>query len=222
MTRLLVLALAVCLSPGDESDRSASAAPASKRAPLEPVATPYEVLRPEASWCGPRVLYFFAWYLGKECTLEDVCRLCETDSQGHTSLLNLVEAARALDLEPTAIACSTAELQNLRGPAILCVRRAKQSGDPAHFIGLLGQEEDYFHIVDPAVSTQPFGVRKDSLTRAFLGQVVLLKGCPIPPLRPWWLSFPGVFAPAALALGFAAGVVALRRRLERRALAKAG
>src|SRR5260370_40774673 len=83
---------------------------------------PFEILSQVASWCGPRLLYFFARLSGQDCTLDYVVSICKTDEAGHADLLSLVTAARELNLEPLAVECAPEQILSLNGPAILCFR----------------------------------------------------------------------------------------------------
>src|SRR5262249_39732369 len=62
---------------------------------------PFDELKPDAAWCGPRIVYFFAWFLGQHPSLDEVVIRCGTDSEGFTSLANLVAVTDELGLEPT-------------------------------------------------------------------------------------------------------------------------
>ena len=62
---------------------------------------------------------FFARYLGKECTLEQVVDSCNTDTEGYTTLTDLVRACEELDLEPLAIECRASDVLSLGD---FCVR----------------------------------------------------------------------------------------------------
>jgi len=158
---------------------------------------PYEVVRPEAAWCGPRVLYFLACYLGQDCTLDDVVSRCKTDPGGYTTFRNLVQAARSLDLEPTAIECDVEQLLALGGPAIIGVGRPQSPGAKElrlHFVGLIGRykDTDRYLVIDPSLRTEPLAVPRKTIISSFSGHAILLRGCP----RPWiwpdreclWLS----------------------------------
>ncbi len=189
--------------------------------PWEPPGQPFEILRQDAGWCGPRVLFFFACYLGQDCRLEQVVDLCKSDEHGNTTLRDLVSAARDLDLGPVPIACPAEELLALGGPAIICVRGLASADDPreatgdtearewpVHFIGLIGPEEEgWFWVVDPAISTQAIVVHGDALQRAYTGHAILLKGCPRPRLQTWWRTFPGILIPAAGVASLMLGLV---------------
>jgi hypothetical protein len=48
--------------------------------PEKSEAPPYEMLQPNASWCGPRVLYFFSCYFRQDYSLEEVVSACQTDT----------------------------------------------------------------------------------------------------------------------------------------------
>jgi len=149
---------------------------------------PFEILRPDAAWCGPRILYFFSWYLGMECDLDDVVHRCATDKTGLTTLANLVEAAESIGLEPTPIRCSSNELRTLTGPAIVCVRNPRLKDGPVHFIGLIARSEDGRSAVifDPSESLGLFIINEEALGRSFTGEVVLLKRCPRLVIMPSW------------------------------------
>lgn len=87
----------------------------------------YELLSSEASYCGPRILFFFTAYFGINTDLASIVRLCNTDSDGLTSLLDLVRCAGELELDPEAIACNAATLEELGGPAIISLLIPDQS-----------------------------------------------------------------------------------------------
>src|SRR5579884_1010025 len=197
-----VMCLGVCLSQlpyaegTKQSGRGPSSAPAAPT--LNPVAKAYEVLQTDASWCGPRVLYFMNEYLGNDCKLDDVVQLCNTDPRGYTTLLDLVRAAEALGLEPEAVACTSDQLLRTHGPAIACIRVGSavpgSSGSPGeenatmHFIGFIGRTPDgAYWCIDPAQATTPFPVQEDLFSRSFSGQAVLLRGCRLPAIRPSWM-----------------------------------
>jgi hypothetical protein len=182
--------------------------------PLGEQGPPYEVLRPDAAWCGPRILYFFACYLDRERPLPEVVSLCATDAEGYTSMRDLVEAARALDLDPTPVRCRANQLLALGGPAILCVGRPETPGAKVqrlHFVGLVGRQGDKYLVVDPSLRAEPIAVSGDRIAGSFTGHAVLLDGCP----RPWLIPSPmrllGLGAAGLAALG---GVVWLRRRQQ--------
>ena len=114
---VMTLLAAIFFTPCDAKE---GAPDESQKPTLRPNET-YEILRPDSAWCGPRIVYFFACYAGEDCTLEQVVKLCKTESNGTASMLQLVEAARALNLDPTPVQCSTDELLTLGGPAIIAV-----------------------------------------------------------------------------------------------------
>jgi ABC-type bacteriocin/lantibiotic exporter with double-glycine peptidase domain len=157
--------------------------------------TQVETLRSDASWCGPRVLYFFSVYFGQEHTLDQVISLCKTDDRGYTSLLHLVEAAKKLDLEPTPVFCTAHQLLNLEGPAIITVNgpagpggnapdTSANTGSVLHFVALIGREDDSYLVFNPGVLIGSYWVPREAIERDFTGHAVLLKGCPLPPMLP--------------------------------------
>lgn len=190
-----------------------------------------EILRPEASWCGPRVLYFFSCYFGNDYSLDEVEFLCNTDENGYTSLLDLAQASQALGLDPTPISCSPEQLLELGGPAIICVlgRERKEGKSPVkdadkkqdapvvHFVGLLGREDDGFVIFNPGLSTGCFKVTPQAIESEFTGHAILLRGCPQPLLWPWWLTFPWSIVTALLPVSLMLAVILVRRRLRTKA-----
>ncbi len=182
---------------------------------------PYELLRPETAWCGPRVLYFFACYLGRDCTLDEVVSLCGTGEDGYTSLRDLVQACRTLELDPTPVACSADKLLALGGPAIIAVGRSDASDKSVkrlHFIGLIGRQGDDFLVIDPALRAEPIAVSRDKIARSFTGHAVLLTGCPRPLILP---SAVRVVVPCAALVAGLAGLVLFRarRKASKRSLA---
>jgi ABC-type bacteriocin/lantibiotic exporter with double-glycine peptidase domain len=150
----------------------------------------FEILQPDASWCGPRIVYFFARYLERNCTLDEVVRMCRTDKQGCTTLLNLVEGARLLGLDPVPITCSKRDLLELSGPAILCLgpKASDAEGRRVHFVGLVARKGDRYIVVDPSGGTDAFSISAETLTERFTGEAVLLENCSRPLVRPMWFT----------------------------------
>ncbi len=179
----LVACFVVSWSPAQETSKKEGAI----------VPPPFEILSQDASWCGPRLLYFFARLSGQDCTLDYVVSICKTDEAGHADLLSLVTAARELNLEPLAVECAPEQILSLNGPAILCFRRTaaviNDSGtsEVLHFVGLVGKKGDEYWIVDPSVDTAPYPADLDAVKHRFTGHVVLLRGCPRPSS---WLASP--------------------------------
>lgn len=153
-----------------------------------PTGQAFERLQPDAAWCGPRVVYFFACYFGHEPTLEEVVAACMTDSSGLTTMENLTVAADRMNLGPTPVRCNAAVLMRLGGPAIICIRNPSRPDGPVHFVALVSpsKHKDFFVIVDPSLSVQPLEVHRDLLAKVYAGQAILLKGCP----HPYELYFP--------------------------------
>lgn len=149
------------------------------------IAAPYELLQPDASWCGPRVLYFFTVYLGHPSTLDDVVAQCRPDAEGLTSLADLSGAAESLGLVPTPVQCSVDDLADFDGPAIVSIARLE---GPVHFIGLLRCEDDKFIILDPSRSVRTYRVSRPALEQSFTGHAILLGDAGR--LRVRWLSVP--------------------------------
>jgi hypothetical protein len=223
--RRVVTALWVLLLISADKPAAPQAGKPDPRAAVRPIAEPYEVLAPDAAWCGPRILYFFACYLGRNCTLDEAVARCQTDANGYTTLQNLTRAARELGLEPTPVACDAEQLLALGGPAIICVGRpaAPASAErPApeaaprteiHFVGLIGPKDDAFLVVDPAVRTEALIVTRGKIRQSFTGHAVLLRGCPRPFLWPHWQSPEGAVAALAVCdLGLVGWVIWRRRR----------
>jgi ABC-type bacteriocin/lantibiotic exporter with double-glycine peptidase domain len=192
-----------------------------------PASDKYAILDPDPSWCGPRVVYFFACYFGNDYSLEEVVSLCKTNEIGYTSLLDLVNACRSLGLEPTPISCSAQEILSLGGPAIICVEAPqREQGKPSgrivtsksdlpvlHFVGLVAREDDHFLVFNPGLSMECFRVSDEGIRREFTGQAVLLRGCPRPPLALRWLSFPWVFLTFGLVFILIIGLSKLAKRV---------
>ncbi len=154
----------------------------------------HEVLRVDARWCGPRVLFFFSCYSGLDFSLDEVLELCDTDKNGNTCLFQLVAAARDMGMDPAPVELSFDGLLATRGPAIVCVRAAPiDDGKPwLHFVGMLSDNESgAIWIVDPAQATVALLKEEDDLRAAFTGHAVLLKGSQHPLTRPsWWTWWP--------------------------------
>ncbi|MBI1900861.1 MAG: hypothetical protein HYS13_07090 [Planctomycetia bacterium] len=180
---------------------------------------PFEQLREDTGWCAPRVLYFLACYAGRECSLDEVVKLCKCDDKGTARMSSLVDAAEALGLEPTAIECTADQIVGLSGPAILCIdpRRRFDAKPPGgdlgvlHFIGYVRPDGDYLRIIDPAVSGTTILARRESIRKMFTGKAILLKGCDRPFLLPSWYT-PTSAAVVAGAVGVALGAYVLVRR----------
>jgi ABC-type bacteriocin/lantibiotic exporter with double-glycine peptidase domain len=171
-------------------------------------------MRPEANWCGPRVVYFFARYLGTPCNLEGVVAECRTNSDGNTMLINLVHACENLRLDPLAIRCDAKQMLALGGPAIITVKTGRNDG-AVHFVGLVRPEGTDYWVVDPSVSTRAIVVNAEQISSAFAGTTVLLKGC----RRPWfcstWVRIPATLLPPFLAFALVLSVFrkhAVRKR----------
>ncbi len=176
---------------------------------------PFDVLQPDAAWCGPRVLFFLAQYLGKDCSLDSVVELCGTDAEGYTSLDCLVTAAGEMGLDPVPIGFPPEQVTELEGPAILCVRKAfppkdsKSSVPEArlHFIALVCKQGERYWILDPSRDTSLVAFAPERLRAVSTGHAILLKGSPVPALRVSWLSFPyslvvGALGATAVYLGY--------------------
>jgi hypothetical protein len=167
------------------------------------VAEPYEVLQPDASWCGPRVLYFFSVYLGKPCALDDVVARCSADANGLTSLADLSQAADSLGLVPTAVRCSVDDLAEFNGPAIVSLSR-RQEG-PVHFVGVLRREKESFVVLDPSVSVRTYRVSRPFLEESFTGHAILLGETGRSRAR--WLSMSGIVALSACWIAVVGGIL---------------
>jgi ABC-type bacteriocin/lantibiotic exporter with double-glycine peptidase domain len=189
---------------------------------LDSVVEPYEVLSPDASYCGPRILYFFARYTRRECTLEEVVNLCEINSDGTIDLDGLARAAVSLDLDPLLIECRAEQLLELGGPAILCIKTSHAPPDQdqpsgverVHFVGLVRSDGDGYRLMDPSVSMGGQTVSGRAIEAGFAGRALLLRGCPRPVVRPAWVTWVNVmvllFSVAAIACG---GTVFVRRAI---------
>jgi len=170
---------------------SALGADASSSLPGAGVAAqPFEMLHPDASWCGPRVLYFFSVYLGKERPLNEVVALCKTDEQGLTSLADLSHAAEKLGLKPTPVRCTADDLAEFNGPALISLAAA--DAGPVHFVGLLGKEGERLVVMDPSLSVHTRRVPMDRLAKSFTGHAILLGEAGA--ARSRWLSWPAMLA----------------------------
>lgn len=156
-----------------------------------PAMQPCELVQGDASWCGPRIVYFFSCLYRGEASLQDVTRLCKADKQGLTLMYDLVSATKELGMDPMPIACDARELCSLGGPAIVAVRSRRDGPSqhatidvlhqPVHFIGLISCESERCLIVDPAVASRPYWFPMEQFQQRFTGSAVLLKGCPMPP-----------------------------------------
>lgn len=156
-----------------ESALSTTSTASTNQAALSPpLEAQYERLSPDASWCGPRVLYFFSVYLGKPCPLEEVVAHCRPDDKGLTSLADLARVAGLLGLTPTPVRCTIADLEDFNGPAIVSVSR--EHTGPVHFVGVLRRESDAFVVLDPSVSVRTYRVSRSFLERSFTGHAILL------------------------------------------------
>jgi ABC-type bacteriocin/lantibiotic exporter with double-glycine peptidase domain len=153
--------------------------------------TPFDELRPDAAWCGPRVLFFLAQYLGSDCSLDRVVELCRSDAEGFTRLDRLVAAAAELGLDPVAIGFPPEQVTELDGPAILCVRKAfspkgSKSSIPEarlHFIALACKKDGRHCVLDPSRDTSLVAFTPERLRAVSTGHAVLLRGSTVPALR---------------------------------------
>ncbi len=137
-----------------------------------PVSVPYEILRPDASWCGPRVLYFFSAYFGRERPLDEIVKLCRTDDAGLTSLADLSRAAEELGLKPSPVNCTVDELEDFDGPALISL--SNREAGPVHFVGLLGMEDGKFVVLDPSSGVRTRHIRRERIAHSFTGHALLL------------------------------------------------
>lgn len=165
---------------------------------------PWQVLRDDAAWCGPRILYFFARHAGTDVSLDAVVQECQADPLGLVTLEALVSAAGRLGLEPRPVRATVEQLLELKGPAIACLETGHARTPPeagsnrplVHFVGIV-PVDGVAMVVDPSRDAAPLAVDAGALARRYTGQAVLLKGCPAPLLRRQFL--------ATVALGFVAG-----------------
>ena len=181
----------------------------------------FEVVRADSAWCGPRVLYFFAQYYGVDCTLETIVKKSNADENGFVSMLDLVEAARCLDLEPKPISCTAEQLLSYQGPAIITVNLGKKNSQegPTHFVGMVGRRSDgRVAIVDPSLGTEVFFVTESDLASFFQGNAILLKGC----AEPFWDRNTILLAACASLLCLLILYVGIWKRLQRREAAPTG
>ncbi len=142
---------------------------------------------------------------------------CASNSEGFTTLRDLVAAARSLDMDPAPVQCDVDQLLALGGPAIIGVGRPPAPGAKElrlHFVGLIGRRGDRYLVIDPSLRIEPLYVPRERIARSFTGHAVLLRGCP----RPWIWPHRGYLASfiAAPVLCFLALAV-LRYRRNREA-----
>ena len=198
--RAVMLFIALCQPAGNEL----------REKPEAPEEKPFEILRADAAWCGPRVLYFCAWYLGKRPALDDVVALCEADERGFTTLYQLVRAAELLDLQPLALQCSFQDVVRSAGPIVICLRPLNNEDRPQaergavrhHYVALVRGGAEHCVILDPSHSTRTIEVPTESLAKAFAGQAVFLVGNRPAAVRWPLFNWPLAFG-IALGLGFA-------------------
>ncbi len=144
---------------------------------------PYEILKSDTAWCGPRVLFFYARLYGRNVSLEDVVRICRTDQSGFTSLEQLREAAHELNLAPTPLDTNFEAILSLNLPAILCVSRKQLSSgksesqilnEKIHFLGFIQCSGDDIWVFDPSVNTSAFRTTRKELESIYLGRALVL------------------------------------------------
>jgi hypothetical protein len=151
---------------------------------IDEVATgDFDIIRYDAGWCGPRLLYFFCVYQGRDVALPEVLGMCQLTTEGMISLDELTVAAAKLALEPRCVKCSLSQLIETGGPAIIVTG---DTGTPDHVIGYLGFDGDRYIIVDPSTPTESVLMTFDQLHRRFHGEAILLKGAKYPEVN--WLD----------------------------------
>jgi hypothetical protein len=216
LIRAIIFVSAAAGAYSGASDMNAREAhPADRTYARSSLVEPYEVLSPDASYCGPRILYFFARYTGHSCSLEDVVRLCEAREDGTTDLASLARAAEALNLDPVLIDCTSDQLLELRGPVVFCARPFSapadadpiRDGQPVHFVGMVRREGEVVYVLDPSMLIGTIPVRREVVRRQFTGQAMLLGGCPRPVARPPWATWRNVLA-SIFAVAFLGGASA--------------
>ncbi len=171
---------------------------------------PYEVLRADAAWCGPRVLYFFCWLKGKNPSLSDVVELCKTGADGLTTMYNLVEAAETLDLDPDPRKVTVDVLIREVGkgrPSIVCLSIGKSETQPGycHFVGLLTIDKGACSIFDPSIGFDVRIIPISRLVDTFSGDAIFLGS-----RDPHWILSPMMLLAVCFCLGSLYLIVRLR------------
>jgi ABC-type bacteriocin/lantibiotic exporter with double-glycine peptidase domain len=163
----------------------------------------YEIVRSDAAWCGPRLLYFFSVYLDRERPLNQVIGLCAADATGFVSFEAVELAARELGLEPTAVQCSAQAIAESGGPAMLVINKGSE-----HFVGLIAYDGHICTIVDPSRPSSVHAMPIDDLKQYATGHAIFLKGARIPRV-----TFP-ILETIAVLLGFGSVVLVVGIRVQ--------
>jgi ABC-type bacteriocin/lantibiotic exporter with double-glycine peptidase domain len=145
---------------------------------------PYEVIKPDAAWCGPRVLFFLLRLHGLDTTLESVVKRVDPDPEGYCPLEALERTARQQGLSVAPLHCDLGKIISINRPAILCFRKAfintKASEGQAlvdrrwHFIAFVGAESpDKCWILDTSRDMSLSVIPRDRLEAAYLNTALV-------------------------------------------------
>jgi ABC-type bacteriocin/lantibiotic exporter with double-glycine peptidase domain len=145
---------------------------------------PFEVIKPDAAWCGPRVLFFLLRMHGLDTTLESVVKRVDPDPEGYCPLEALERTARQQGLSVAPLHCGLDTIININKPAILCCRKAfintkATEGQPLvdrrwHFIAFVGAESpDKCWILDTSRDMSLSVIPRDRLEAAYLNTALV-------------------------------------------------
>jgi thiol-disulfide isomerase/thioredoxin len=113
--------------------------------------------------CGPNCLYAVCLLKSVDTTLTRVCQLAKMTEEG-TSMLNLVEAARELGLDPKPLKTTVEKFAGMDGYAIVHL-------NPNHFILCVGWRDGKMVVVDPP--KDPYQLTREELQKEWTGYVIL-------------------------------------------------
>jgi hypothetical protein len=114
--------------------------------------------------CGPQCLYIICRALGVRASITELRRLAKT-GRGGTSLLGLMEAARAKGLSAQGVRIPFSEIRRMSEPAIAVV--------PGHYYVLLGFNRSTAVVVNPP--SDVVSVPADRLKRFWDGRALLVR-----------------------------------------------
>lgn len=147
-----------------------------------------DIIYPSSGWCGPRILYFFACYAGREVTLDEIVSKSACDAQGIMGLDKLVQLAAELGLDPVPMECPLDVIVSAGGPVILCLNSdvVEDSVRGFHFVGLVPFGQDAYVAVDPSQRGIAFNISPIELEDIYSGYAVFLLGThPPASATPW-------------------------------------